>query len=142
MKPAPSCKLFAGLGSAIEITTFSSFLRLWLAARYAFFPSIFSSFSHSGVYLFPLFLLLGYNGSKVTRFSRRITRPMNWLGRVRCSSHPLSHAASLLLYSFFSRTEGALLHLNSLTHRYPRCRKYQLVQLRASSGFDPALTSL
>ena len=63
--------------------------------------------------LFSPSVLLDYNGSPDTRFSRGTTRLMSWPDGVR---PPLSLVVSLLL----SRTGGVLSHRSSLTHRFPR----------------------
>ena len=130
LKPAPFCTLFAGLGntnkSAISLL-FSSCLTLVL-----FSPPC--PLFHLSVYLklcgrsgrnclfFPS-VLLGYNGSPDTRFSRGTTRLMSLSDGERCLRLPQSLAVSLLLSLvstlILSRTGGVLSHQNSLTHRFP-----------------------
>ena len=68
-------------------------------------------------------VLSSYNGSPDTRFSRGTTRLMSWPDGERYLRPPQCLAVSLLsLVStlVFSRTEGVLSHLNSLTHRFPQ----------------------
>ena len=69
-------------------------------------------------------MLLGYNGSADTRFSRGTTRLMSWLNGVRYLCHPQSLVVSLLLFLvstlLFSRTGGVLSHRSSLTDRFPQ----------------------
>ena len=131
LKPAPFCTLFAGLGStnksAISLL-FSYYLTLVL-----FLPPCpllhLSSYlklcgkSGRNCLLSPA-VLSGYNGSPDTRFSRETTWLMSWPDGERYLRPPQSLVVSLLLSLvstlFFSRTEGVLSHLNSLTHRFPR----------------------
>ena len=67
-------------------------------------------------------VLLGYNGSPDTRFSRGTTRLISWPDGERCSRPLQSHVVSLLLSLvstlIFSRTAGVLSHLNFLPHRF------------------------
>ena len=69
-------------------------------------------------------VLLDYNGSPDTRFSRGTTRPISWPDVVRYLRPPQSLVVSLLLpfvsTLVFSRTGGLLSHRSSLTHRFPR----------------------
>ena len=73
--------------------------------------------------LFPS-VLSDYNGSPDTCFSRGTTRLMSWPGGERYLRPLQSLVVSLLLSLVstlvFSQTGGALSHLNSLTHRFPR----------------------
>ena len=128
LKPAPFCTLFAGLGSTNKsaisllllsdsrsvLATLSSppsfliFQTLWqIWQELSFFPSV----------------LLDYNGSADTRFSRETTRPMSWPDGERYLRPPLSLVVSLLspLVSTLvvSWTRGVLSHQNSLTLRFP-----------------------
>ena len=127
LKPAPFCKLFAGLGStnksAISLL-FSYYLTLALSLP-------FCSLFHFSFYLnlcqklFSLFSVLsGYNGSPDTRFFWTTTRLMSWPNGECYLFPPQSLVVTLLLSLvstlFFSRTGGILSHLNSLTHRFPR----------------------
>ena len=69
-------------------------------------------------------VLLDYNESPDTRFSRGTTRPMSWPDRERYSCPPQSLVVSLLLSLVFtlvlSRTGGVLSHRSISTHRFPR----------------------
>ena len=131
LKPAPFCTLFAGLGStnksAISLL-FSYYLTLVL-----FLPPC--SLLHLSCYLklcgrsgrnclLSPAVLSDYNGSPDTRFSRGTTWLMSWPDGERYLRPPQSLVVSLVLSLvstlFFSRTEGVLSHLNSLTHRFPR----------------------
>ena len=89
-------------------------------------------------------LLIGavwvYNGSPDTRFSRGMTRLVNWPDWERYL-HPLqSLVVSLLLFFvstlLFFRTRDVLSHRNSSTRRFPRFppkNLYSLVMLAVSS---------
>ena len=69
-------------------------------------------------------VLLGYNGSPDTRFSRETTQLMSWPDGERYLRPPQSLVVSLLLSLVstlvFSRTGGVLSHRSILTHRFPR----------------------
>ena len=69
-------------------------------------------------------VLLGYNGSPDTRFSRGTTRLMSWPDGECYLCPPQSLVVSLVLSLVstfvFSRTGGVLSHRNSLAHRFPR----------------------
>ena len=74
--------------------------------------------------LLSLSVLLGCNGSPVTRFSRIMTRLMSWPDGERYLRPLQSCVVSLLFFLvftlLFSRTGGVPSHRNSLTHRFPR----------------------
>ena len=70
--------------------------------------------------LFPPSVLLSYNASPDTRFSRGTTRLMSWLDGERYWCSPQCLVISLLSFVsnlVFSRTGGVLYHRNSLTQR-------------------------
>ena len=130
LKPAPFCTLFAGLGStngsAISLL-FSSCLTLVLSSTpcpLLHLSSYLKLCGRSGrnCLLSPP-VLLDYNGSPDTRFSRKTTRPMSWLDGVRYLRPPQSLVVSFLLSLVstlvLSRTGGVLSHQSSLTHRFP-----------------------
>ena len=129
LKPAPFCKLFAGLGStnksAISLC-FSSYLTLALFSPLC--PLLHLSFYHNlsnrsvrNCVLSPV--ISGYNGSPDTRFSRGTTRLMSWPDGEQYFRPLQSLVISLFLYLVstlvFSRTGSVLSHLNSSTHRFP-----------------------
>ena len=72
-----------------------------------------------------LSLLLGYNVSQYTDYSRETMQLMHWPGVVRYSCLLQSIAIALLLLFvstlFFTKTGGILPYLNSLTLRYYPC---------------------
>ena len=85
-------------------------------------------------------VLSGYNGSQNTHFSWKTTQLLSWSGGLQCFCllHFLVVSLLLPLVStlFFSRIGSALSHLNSSTHRFPRCPLrylYSLVTLTACS---------
>ena len=113
--PAPFCKLLVGFGSTNKtaIPYASPHLRLSLCSCYVFLYSVFpplSGISDRKCPISPPPLLSRYNGSLVTHFFRKISRPMNWPGRVHCSSHSLSNVNFLLLplisTHFLTRKKG------------------------------------
>ena len=131
LKPAPFRTFFAGLGS----TTKSAISLLFSSCRTLVLSSLpcplllFSSYlklygiSGRNCLLSPP-VLSAYNGSPDTRFSRGTTRLMRFPDKVR-HLRPLQSLVVSLLLSLvstlvFSRTGGALPHLNSLTHRFFR----------------------
>ena len=130
LKPAPFCKLFAGLGSTNKPSTSflsSYYLTLVLSSplcpilRLSFYLKLCGKCGRNC--LFSL-ILSGYNVSPDTRFSREMTRLMSWPDGERYF-FPLQSFVSSLLLSLvstlvFSRTGDVLSHLNSLTHRSPR----------------------
>ena len=131
LKPAPFCTLFAGLSSnyksAISLL-FSYYLTLVLSSPpcpLLHLSSYLKLCGRSGrnCFLFPP-VLLDYNGSPDTCFSRGTTRLMSWPDRVRYLPSPQSLVVSLLLplvsTLFLSRTGGVLSHQSSLTHRFPQ----------------------
>ena len=89
LKTAPFCKLFAGLGSTNKSTTFLLFsFYLTLALSSPSCPllhlSLYLNLSgRSGRNCLLSPVLSGYNGSPNTRFSREMTRLMNWPDGVR-----------------------------------------------------------
>ena len=130
LKPAPFCTLFAGLGStnksAISLL-FSYYLTLVLSSPPYPILHLFSYLKLCGrsgrnCLLSPV--LLGYNGSPDTRFSRGTTRLTSLPDGERYLRPPQSLVVSLLLSLVstlvLSRTGGVLSHLNFLTHRFPR----------------------
>ena len=130
LKPAPFCTLFTGLGStnksAISLL-FSYYLTLVLSSPTCplfHLSSYLNLCSRSGRNCLLSPILLDYNGSPDTRFSRGTTRLMSWPDGERYFRVPQSLVVSLLLSVVstlvFSRTGGVLSHLNFLTHRLPR----------------------
>ena len=131
LKPAPFCTLFAGLGSTNKSAIsplFSCYLTLVLSSSpclLLYLSSYLKLYGRSGrnCLLSPS-VLLDYNGSPDTRFSRGTTRLMSWPDRVRYLRPPQSPVVSLLLplvsTIVLSRTGGVLSHQSSLTHRFPR----------------------
>ena len=131
LKPAPFCTLFAGLGntnkSAIFLL-FSSCLTLVLSSppcRLLHLSFCLKLCGRSGrnCLLSPP-VLLGYNGSPDTRFSRGTTRLMSLLDGERYFCSPQSLVVSLLLplvsTLVFSQTGGVLSLRSIFTHRFPR----------------------
>ena len=131
LKPAPFCTLFAGVGStnksAISLL-FSYYLTLVLSSPpcpLLHLSSYLKLCGRSGrnCLLSPP-VLLGYNGSPDTSFSRGTTRLMGWLDRERYSYPLLSLVVSLLLSLvstlIFSRTGDVLSLQSILTHRFPQ----------------------
>ena len=144
LKPAPFCKLFAGLGSTNKPAIF---LFLLSGSR-----SVLTSLSSSPSFLLPQALrqiwqelssfppvLSGINGSPNTRFSREITRLMSWPNGKRylrpLKSLVVSLLISLVSTLLFSRTGGILSHLNSSTHRFPRFPSRNLCSLVSLAVF-------
>ena len=104
LKSAPFCTLFAGLGSTNKSATFllfSSYLTLVLSSppcpliHLSFYLKLCGRCDRNRL-LFPP-VLLGYNGSPDTCFSRGTTRLMSLLEGERCLLPPLSPVVSLLL---------------------------------------------
>ena len=137
---SPFCMLFAGLGStnkyAISLL-FSYYLTLVLSSPPCPLLHLFSYLKLCGrsgrnCLLFPS-VLLDYNGSPNTCFSRGTTRVMSWPDGVRYLRPLQSLVVSLLLSlvstRVLSRTGGVLSHLNSLTHRFPRFSPRNLCSL-------------
>ena len=147
LKPAPFCKIFAGLGStnmsAISLL-FSFYLTLVLS-------SLPNSFLHLSFYLklsgrsgrnciFSPPVLSGYNGSPDTRFSRVMMRLMSWPDGMHYFRSLQSLVFSLFL-SFvstlvFSRTGGVLSRRNTLTHRFLRFPPRNLCSLATLAVFS------
>ena len=131
LKPAPFCTLFAGLcstnKSAISLL-FCYYLTLVLSSPPCPLLHLFSYLKLCGrsgrnCLLSPS-VLLDYNGSPDTRFSRGMTRVMSWPDGVRYLRPPQSPVVSLLLSLVSTlvlfRTGGVLSHRSILTHRFPR----------------------
>ena len=130
LKPAPFCMLIAGLGStnksAISLL-FSYYMTLVLSSPPYPLLHLSSYLKLSGrsgrnCLLSPP-VLSGHNGSRDTRFSRGTTRLMSWPDRkhyLRPLQSLVVSLLSLVSTLLFSRTGGALSHLNSLTQRFPR----------------------
>ena len=140
LKLAPSCTLFAGLGSTNKPATsllFSSYLTLVLSSPSCFLLHLSSYLKLSGrssrnCLLSPP-VLSGYNGSPDTRFSRGTTRLMIWPYGERYLRPPqslvVSLLCSLLSTPVFSRTRSVLSHQNFSTHRFPRFLPRKLCSL-------------
>ena len=147
LKPAPFCKLFAGLGSTNKSAIsflFSYYLTLALFSppcpllRLSFYLKL-SGRSGRNCLLFPP-ALSGYNVSTDTRFSRATTRLMSWPDGEHYS-YPLQSLVVFLLLSLvstlvFSRTGGVLSHPNSSTHRFPRFPPRNLCSLITLTVFS------
>ena len=137
LKPAPFCKLFAGLGSTNKSATslllqsdscsvLSSIFPFTLICCLVwcfFFVYFYLNISGRNFFLFPP-VLSGYDGSLDTRFSRPTTRLMSWPDG-ECYLFPQQSLVVSLLFSLvsiflFSRTGGILSHLNFSTHRIHR----------------------
>ena len=131
LKPTPFCTLFAGLGSTNKsaiFLLFSYYLTLVLSSPpcpLLHLSSYLKLCGRSGrnCLLSPR-VLLGYNRSPSTRFSRETTRLMSWPDGVRYLRSPLSLVVSLILplvsTLVICRTGCVRSHLNSLTHRFPQ----------------------
>ena len=148
----PFCMLFADLGSTIKSAIF--FLFSFYLTLVLFLPPC--PFLHLSFYLklcgrsgrnclLSPFVLLGYNGSADTRFSRGTTRLMSWLHGVRYLCHPQSLVVSLLLFLvstlLFSRTGGVLSHRSSLTDRFPQFPLRNMCSLVMLAVFSLCLES-
>ena len=130
LKPVPFCTLFAGLGSTNKsiFLLFSCYLTLVLSSPpypLLHLSSYLKLCGRSGRNRLPSHsVLLSYNGSPDTRFSRGTTRLMSWSDGECYLRPPQSLVVSLLLplvsTLVFSRTGGVLSHRNSSTHRFPR----------------------
>ena len=120
LKPAPFCKLFAGLGSTNKPAT-SLLLSDSCSVLSSIFP--FTLISGRNCFLSPP-VLSGYNRFPDTRFSRATTRLMSWADGKRYLFHKQFLVISLLLSLVstlvFSRTGGILSNQNSSTHKFPR----------------------
>ena len=97
LKPAPFCTFFAGVGSTIKSAVFhlfSYYLTLVLSSPLCpllHLSSYLKLCDRSGRNcLFSPSVLLGYNGSPDTRFSRGTTRLMSWPDGERCLRPPQS----------------------------------------------------
>ena len=124
LKPAPFCKLYAGLAS---INKSATSLFLLSDSRHLVLSSIFPSTSISLADLSSLSscsIRLQWVPRPDTRFSWGTTRLMSWPDGERYSFPLQSLVVSLLLslvsILLFSRTGGVLSHLNSSTHRFHR----------------------
>ena len=144
LKPAPFCRLFAGLGSTNKSATFlffSYYLTLVLSSLPRPLLHLFSYLKlcrRSGRNcLFSPPVLSGYNGSPDTRFSRGMTRLMSWPDGERYSRPPQSLVVTLLLSLVstlvFSWTGGVLFHRSILTHRFPQFPLRKLCSLSSCS---------
>ena len=131
LKSAPICTLFAGHGSTNKsaiFLLFSSCLTLVLSSppcpllHLSSYLKLCGRSGRNSLLSFPV--LLDYNGSPDTRFSRGTTRPMSWPDGERYLRPPQSLVVSLLLPLVSTlvlfRTGGVLSHRNFLTHRFPR----------------------
>ena len=131
LKPAPICTLFAGLSSTIKSAISllcSYYLTLVLSSppcpllHLSSYLKLCGRSSRNCLLSPPV--LLDYNGSPDTRFSRETTRLMSWPDGERYLHPPQSLAVSLILSLVstlvLSRTGGVLFHQSSLTHRFPR----------------------
>ena len=124
LKPAPFCKLFAGLGnsnkSAISLLLLSDSRSV--LSHLSFYLKLCGR-SGRNCLLSPS-VLSDYNGSPDTGFSRETTRLMSWPDRERYLRPPQSLVVSLFLSLvsslLFSWTRGVLSQPNSSTHRFPQ----------------------
>ena len=125
LKPAPFCKLFAGLGRTIKSATFVPFFSQTLALFLLHIPCLCpiirmpNFLADLAETVFPFLSL--YNGSSVTHFFREGTRPMTWPSEVHYCSHSLSNVVSLLpSYPLFSyKARGVLFYQSFSSHRSP-----------------------
>ena len=118
LKPAPFCKLFAGLGS----TNKSAISLLLLSDSRSVFSAIlsFTLISGRNCFLFPR-VLSGCNGHSFlprNDLTDELARQERYLFPQQ--SLVVSLLLSLVSTLLFSRTGGILFHLNSSTHRFPR----------------------
>ena len=131
LKPASFCMLFAGLGSTIKSAIsllFSYYLNLVLSSPpcpLLHLSSYLKLCGRSGrnCLLSPS-VLLDYNESPDTRFSRGTMRLMSWPDGVGYLRPPQPLVVSLLLplvsTLVLSRTRGVLSYRSSLTNRFPQ----------------------
>ena len=137
LKPAPLCKLFAGLGiinkSAIFLL-FSSYMTFVLSSLLCSLLRLSFYLNHSSrnCLLSPS-VLSGYNGFPNTCFFRETTQLMSWPDGEGYLC-PLQFFVVFFLLTLvsthhFSRTGGVLSHLNSLTHRFPRFQSRKICSL-------------
>ena len=102
LKPAPFCKLFAGLGSTKSVISLPFYSSLILALSSSLCPflcvffTLISLADLAGT-LFPP-VLSGYNGCPDTCFSRGMTQLMSWSDGERCSCPLYSHVVYLFTY--------------------------------------------
>ena len=140
LKPAPFCMLFAGLGStnkSVISLLFSYYLTLVLSSPpcpLLHLSSYLKLCGRSGRNcLISPSVLLDYNGSPDTRFSRGTTRLMSWLDGERYLRPPQSLVVSLLLSLIstliLSRTGGVLSHRSFLAPRFPQFSPRNLCSL-------------
>ena len=108
LKPAPSCTLFAGLGSSNKSTIsllLSSYLILVLSSPLCLLLHFFSYLKLCARScrncLLSSFVLSGYNGSPDTRFSRETTRLMSWTDGERYLGPPQPRVVSLFSYLYY-----------------------------------------
>ena len=113
LKPAPICKLFAGLGRTCRSAIFLLFSYLTLALSLPLCPlhhlSFYLNLSGRNCFFFPP-SLLGYNGSTDIGSTRGMTWLTSWPDGERYSGPQQSLVVSLLLSLAFTlllcRTEG------------------------------------
>ena len=138
LRPAPFCKLFAGLGStnksAISLL-FSYYLTLLLFSPLCPLLHLSSHLKLCGRSDMNCLLssYIRYHGYNDTRFSWGTTRLMSWPGGERYL-RPLqflvvSFLLPLVSTLVFSRTGGVLSHLNFSTGRFPRFPQRNLCSL-------------
>ena len=146
LKPAPFCTLFTDIGSTNKSATSLLFSYLTLVLFSPHYPLLHLSFylkfcGRSGWNcLLSPHVLLGYNESPDTRFSRETMRLMSWPDGERYLRPLQSLVVSLLLplvsTLVFSRTEGVLSHRNYLTHRFLRFSPRNLCSLVSLAVFS------
>ena len=133
LKPAPFCKLFAGLGCTNKSATC-----LGLSLCPLLHPFFYLNLSGRNCFLF-LPVLSGYNGCPDTRFSRGTTRLMMWPDG-KCSWCPLPFLVvillSFLVSTLFSGSGSVLSHQNFLTRRFPRFPPRNLCSLDTLAVFS------
>ena len=140
LKPAPFCKLFAGLGSTSKSATSLLFLSDPRSVLSSISPfTSLSGRSGRNCLLSPS-VLSDYSGSLDTRFSWGTTRLMSWPDGQHYL-HPLQFLVVSLLLSListlvFSRTGGVLSYRNSLTHKSPRLPPRNLCSLVTLAMFS------
>ena len=135
LKPAPFCKLIAGLGSINKFAISLHFSYLTLALSSA--PSFFYFKLSRRICLLSPPVLSGYNGSPhsflpeneaADDLARRGALLVPYA--ILCSLSPLTSRI------YFSRTRGVLSHQNSLTHRFPRFPPRNLCSLVTLAVFS------
>ena len=146
LKPAPFCKVFAGLSSTIKSapSLLSSYLSFCLSHPILSLIFPFTSNSGKSCLLSPP-VLSGYNGSPDTGFSWETMWLMSWPDW-ECYLHPPQSLVVSLLLSristlLFSWTGGVLSHRNSSTHRFPRFPLRNLCSLLTLAVFSLVYTA-